>query len=309
MPTPFRPMLAASLLPPNAEHTDENILSAMSKLHYPVMVTTKKDGIRAVRANGSLLSRRLKKIPNTFLRKRASMVLPGGYDMELWAKDLSYCQIESIVMSKVHSVELNLQFHVLDTFKIEDATYEQRVWHIQKDVKGWSECPFEFECPTYIWGADALMAVFLKSEEDGAEGICFRTPDSPYKYGRSTLKEQYLVKLSRYVRTELTVVGFKEQVENANPESFDSRGLMDRSSMKDFQVPKNTLGAFVCKDKDGGEVDVGTGVGLTDVIRKQIWSNREAYVGKTIVVKHKPVGMKDKLRHPIYMGWRKEEDI
>ena len=59
-----RPMLAASLLPPSVDHSDENILAAMAKLRYPVLATIKKDGIRALRMNGTLLSRTLKPIPN-----------------------------------------------------------------------------------------------------------------------------------------------------------------------------------------------------------------------------------------------------
>ena len=219
MTTFKRPMLAASLLPSGVEHTDENILSAMQRLKYPVLVTIKKDGIRAIRLNRTLLSRTLKQIPNKSICERAAK-LPGGYDMELWNPVLTYDEVESIVMSREHPRSSEIQFHILDSCAYDNATYEQRCWNILKDVSCWSVCPFEFTFPAWFDKPDLLFAWFRLAEIDGHEGICFRTPDSPYKQGRSTLREQYLVKLCRYLREEVTVVGLVEQMENCNRTRF-----------------------------------------------------------------------------------------
>jgi len=134
----------------------------------------------------------------------------------------------------------------------------------------------------------------------------FRLNDSPYKQGRSTLKEQYLVKLARFSRTELTIVGFEEQQENGNPDLHNAVGYMKRQTCADGMVGKNTLGAFICTDDKGQRVKVGTGVGLTDKLRKEIWDNRDCYANKQITVKFKSHGMKDVLRHPIFVGFREQ---
>jgi len=309
----FCPMSAASLLPPNVEHTDDNILEAMSCLRYPVLCSTKLDGIRAIRANGTLLSKRLKPIPNKSIRDR-SMVLPGGYDMELYNPFLSYSGIESIVMSRKHKDSDLIQFHVLDNFSLEKITYEQRIRSINKDVGCWHEPPFIFEHPIYIFTPQVLLSRLLTIEASGGEGICFRDPNGLYTQkgtvdNRSTLKEQTLVKFARYLRTELLIIGFEEQMENVNPTNHNALGAMDRSSHQDNMIPKNTLGAFICQHPDGYTVNVGTGVGLTNQLRKRIWMNQDKYLGKFIVGKHKPVGQKDKLRHPIFMGFRNGIDI
>lgn len=298
--TPFkRPMLAAPLLPPTVEHTDENILAAMSRLQYPVLATLKIDGVRALRMNGSLLSRTLKPIPNRALREM-SLALSGGMDMELYNPDMSYNEIQSIVMSETHMNTDTIQFHVLDWYG-KDTTYNQRIYDAYEACKDIPVARCEY--PSTCHNAKELFEFLLRFEGHG-EGICFRTPDSPYKQGRSTLREQYLVKLARFSRTELTIVGFEEQQENGNPDLYNGVGYMKRQTCADGMIGKNTLGAFICTDSKGQRVKVGSGVGLTDKLRKEIWDNRDCYANKQITVKHKPHGQKDVLRHPIFVGFR-----
>jgi len=304
-------MLAAPLLPAHAEHTDANILSAMKTLRYPVYATVKMDGIRALRLNGTLLSRTLKEIPNKSIRKR-SLKLPGGFDMELCAEGLRYDEVESIVMSKKHNDSHKIQFYILDWYGILDQHGVEANYRIrQQQIDGWigsfgsrmDGMPVCFYiCNDYL----SLFEFFLESERRGDEGICFRTPDSPYKFGRSTLREQWLIKLCRYHRTECVITGFEEQMENDNAEEYNSVGKMDRSSCKDNLIPKDTLGAFIVTHNLWGTMRVGTGVGLTDKLRKEIWENRDRYHGKVITVKFKPHGSKDKPRSPIYVGFRKD---
>lgn len=293
-------MLAAPLLPPSVEHTDENILAAMSKLRYPVLATLKIDGVRALRMNSSLLSRTLKPIPNRALREM-SLALPGGMDMELYNHGMTYNEIQSIVMSETHMNTNTIQFHVLDWYG-KDGGYKDRMFAVFEQYK--LQPTFHLYYPTTIHNADELFNYLTNSELEQCEGICFRTPDSPYKQGRSTLREQYLVKLARFVQTELTIIGFEEQQENGNPDLYNGVGYMKRQTCADGMIGKNTLGAFICTDSSGARVKVGTGVGLTDKLRKEIWSNRDCYAGQQITVKFKSHGMKDVLRHPIFVGFR-----
>jgi len=302
-----KPMLAASLLKPSDKHDDATILAAMRKLRYPVLATLKKDGIRAIKL-GDLASRTIKKIPNLSISAR-SIVLPYGYDMELWNPELPYDQIESIVMSANHIDSDLIQFHVLDNFNFDSATYEQRLWQIRKDMQCHLNCPFWNEMPSTCNNANELMEMFLKFETQEGEGICFRTPMSPYKQGRSTLREQYLVKLARYIRSECTVIGFEEQMYNGNPDRRNALGKMNRSSAVANLTGKCTLGAFLVRYENGIEGRVGTGVGLTDVRRAEIWAKREEWLGQRIVIKHKPHGQKIKPRSPIWLGKRSEIDL
>jgi len=309
MTTFKRPMLAAALLSPSDPHTDESIYAAMQKLKYPVLVSTKKDGIRALRLkhNGvdSLLSRTLKPIPNHSIRER-SLVMPSGFDMELWNPSLSYDEVQSIVMSAEHPDSDLIEFHVLDWI-LDVGYYDRQTLLDDWFVDYGDEMTDVLMKPAILaLNADNLFTYFTQSENEGQEGICFRTPDSPYKQGRSTLKEQYLIKLCRNLRSEVTIVGFMEQMENGNAEDRNTVGMMDRSSHQVNMFPKDTLGAFVVVDNKNRHFNVGTGVGLTDKLRKHIWMNAKQFLGKQITIKYKPHGEKDLPRSPIFVGFRED---
>jgi len=81
---------------------------------------------------------------------------------------------------------------------------------------------------------------------------------------------------------------------------------MDRSKSIEGMIPKNTLGAFTVKNIHGVTFDVGNGQGLTEALRQVIWNHRDVYLGKTIIVKSKAHGVKNKPRSPIYWGQREE---
>lgn len=297
------PILACPLLSPKKETTDENIMAAMKLLSYPVGVTLKKDGIRALRLNGSLLSRTFKKIPNKKIRE-ASLVMPSGFDMELWNKDLPYYKIESIVMSREHDDWEKIQFHVLDWFG-ETIGYRSRMECIMKTMELVGNDKIKFAPPIVCENAEQLFSFFLAVEQECGEGICFRTLNSPYKQGRSTLREQYLVKLCRFLVEEAVIVGFEEQMANCNPVSYNAVGKMDRASDQHNMVGKNTLGVLVVNYKEE-QLRIGTGLGLDDKLRKKIWENKEKYLGKTITFKYKPHGQKTLPKSPVFQGFREE---
>lgn len=303
--TPFlKPMLASSLMPPGIEHTDELILKEMKKLTFPVIATLKLDGIRALKTT-DLVSRTFKMIPNESIRCRAMKFRPG-FDMELYATGLSYDEVESIVMSEEHERSDEIQFHLLDIYSMTNTGYYGRVMKMLEweGRSGWEDVVFP--AMEYIYTPEDLLTFFLKCEKEEGEGICFRRPDSEYKQGRSTLKEQFLVKLARYVRSEVRIVAFEEQFHNTNAQKRNAVDKMDRSKCAGGMVGKGTLGAFICMTEDGKPVRVGTGVGLTDVVRQQVWDNRPAWHGKYITIKSKPHGTKVAPRSPIYVGRREE---
>jgi DNA ligase-1 len=300
-----KPILACSLLKPSDPHTDFFIYERMKTLQYPVLATLKKDGIRAIKL-GDLASRTLKKIPNLSISER-SKKLPYGFDMELWSHSLTYDQIESIVMSKVHKDSHLIQFHVLDWWTPIYIPYIERIHCAAHESNSINDCFVEE--PIVCNSAGELLEQFLRIESEEGEGICFRTPYSPYKQGRSTLREQYLIKLTRYVWEDATIIGFEEQMLNTNPEKINFVGLTKRPSFKAGMVGKGILGAFLVKDANGLEFRIGTGVGLTDKKRAEIWDKREEWLNTTIVYKSKGHGVKIKPRCPIFVGKRNEIDI
>lgn len=303
----YEPMLAASLLPSDVVHTDETIYAAMQKLKYPVWATLKKDGVRAIRLDGTLKSRTRKLIPNRIIRER-SLVMPGGFDVELWNPSLEFNDISGIVRTECGTIEdaNKIEFHVLDIFSGE--LYSMRMNDVRIRMRDMLSY-VQFQMPYQAGNADQLFHYFNEVEQQDGEGICFRTLNSPYKQGRSTLKEQYLVKYSRFIYEEAIIVGFEEQMENGNPEKRNATGKMKRQTCAENMRPKNTLGALWVSPliegaylKDIKQFKVATG--FNDRQRKEIWLNRSKYLGQQITYKHKPHGRLNKPRSPIFHGFR-----
>jgi ATP-dependent DNA ligase len=256
--------------------------------------------------------------------------------MELFCQELPYNQIESIVMSDEHPDSHKINFYLLDIFAPD--CYSKRLQLIESIYRQNILIGAKLPRTQYCQDADSLFAFFRSIEEEQGEGICFRLGDSPYKEGRSTLDEQYLVKLSRYVRAEAKIIGFTEQLYNGNKKRVSALGLTERSDRGVHMFNKGTLGSFivqsenpcircdgygelisvnpppyiVCPDCKGTKrmtFSIGTGVGLTEALRQKIWDNQSEYFRKIITYKCKQHGRKIKPRHPTMVGFRNERDI
>jgi DNA ligase 1 len=285
----FKPMLAATL---TSSCEDEVIKEAMSKLRYPVIVSEKLDGIRAFNhPELGLVSRTLKPIPNKYLRSIAKEI-PFGMDCELYSPDFTFQEITSSVMSEYSYIGGSIRFYVLDDF-LSRHNYVSRILQNYKFMHQLVEFPQTI----YVNNANQLWSYYDYFAYTNKEGICFRTPDSPYKFGRSTLKEQYLVKLACAKIGIADVVGFVEKMINLAPANKSNLGLSQRKTGK--LLPANTLGALVVR-ADGVEFNIGTG--FDDNLRKEIWDNKVMWIGRAIKYQSKTVGTKDKPRTPVYKG-------
>lgn len=311
----YEPLLAAPLLPPNVVHSDSTILEAMSHLRYPVWATLKKDGVRAIRLDGTLKSRTRKLIPNRLICER-SLIMPGGFDVELWNPTIEFNDISGIVRTQESTQkEANsIEFHVLDCFS--SNHYNERMFNIKNIMKDMPSY-VKFDEGEHCYNPKDLFNLLLKYEQEKGEGICFRTLLSPYPQkhpaqNRSTLKEQYLVKYSRMIYDEAIIVGFEEQMENGNPEKRNATGKMKRQTNQNNMYPKGTLGALVvtqdiCPAQAIGVSTAKTfrvAAGFTDRLRQEIWNHKDRYWGQQITFKHKPHGRLNKPRSPIFHGFR-----
>lgn len=289
----FRPIRACEL----TDSADENeIFESMKALRYPVIVTEKVDGIRALKFSNGLFSKYLKLIRSRQLQE-ASKDLPKGMDMELWSPNLKFQSIVSAVMSQYSPLAEEIRFVLLDDFT-SDKGYMQRLESIRKIDH------HRIKHIDWHWALDAkeLMFWYKQYTEDGKEGIVFRTPTSPYKQGDCTLREQYCVKLAAIKTSEASIVGFIELETNTNTASSDARGYTQRSSAKSGMIKMGTLGALIVKDVCFGEFRIGTG--FTEMQRKVIWNNQDKYLGRIVSYSYKPYGVKDKPRAPVYRGIR-----
>lgn len=288
----FKPTLAV-----NAE---------LSKIVYPVFASPKLDGIRCSIVNGRALSRTLKDIPNHHIRTTLSRPEFEGLDGELiigepTAKD---CYNQSVSGVMRHEGVPNFTYHVFDDHSNPQATYRFRCSSLVEEafpvyIKVLPQATIVCECDMLEYEAECV--------ELGYEGIILRSPEAPYKFGRSTVKEGYLLKVKRFEDAEATIIGFEEEMFNGNEAQTNELGRTKRSTARAGLVGKGTLGAFLVRSADGVEFSVGTG--LTALQRDTFWARQDDYLGKLVKYKFFPVGVKVAPRHPVFLGFRHEGDV
>lgn len=288
-----RPLLAATL---------DNVKT----LKFPVLVTPKLDGIRVLKVDGKAVTRKFKPIPNTHIRELLEKHLPDGIDGELMTSG-TFNDIQSKVMSFDGQPEFT--FYAFDYVSTE-LTEPYRV-RVQKlfDIIQKQNTPFRVVVlyPELVENENELLKYEAKCLQKGFEGVMIRNPLGKYKCGRSTPKEQILMKLKRFLDAEARVVGFEEKMHNDNKQERDQFGLSKRSSKKDGLQPADTLGSLIVEDVKTG-VKFGIGSGFDDTLKKEIWTQQNKYINKLVKYKYQSVGAKDAPRFPVFLGFRSELD-
>jgi DNA ligase-1 len=113
--------------------------------------------------------------------------------------------------------------------------------------------------------------------------------------------------VKRFVDDEAVLVDVLEKQHNQNEATQDAFGRTKRSTCQDGKVGAGTAGTLIVRNADGLEFGVGTG--LDDALRAQIWANVDAYKGQLVKFKYFPVGVKEKPRHPVFLGFRNPDDL
>lgn len=287
-----RPMLAAKT--PNPIE--------LQGLRFPVLATPKLDGIRCLKVGGVAVSRTFKRIPNEWTAKRIEATLPDGVDGELMLPCRLYNPIQSAFMSR-SGTPLEMEYWIFDyVYSALETPYWNRIGSYHDgDHPSWVRTVMPKMCNSL----EELLTFEQHCISDGFEGIVFRTPDSPYKCGRSTLKQQWMVKLKRFEDAEGLIIGCSEMMHNRNDPTHDQFGLTERSSHQENLEPAGMLGTLLLDTKDFGVIEVGTGFTMEQ--RRVFWQQQSQLTGRYATYKYFKVGMKEKPRHPVFKAIR--EDI
>jgi len=284
-------------------------VGAIADIKYPVWATPKLDGIRCLKIDGKAVSRSFKPIPNQHSREMVEKHFPDGVDGELMVENTTFQEVTHAVMSE--DGKPSVVYYIFDYVKGNlDVPYLQRtkdLYTMSLKITAPAES-YRLILPVPINNEKELLAFEKQCLADGYEGIMLRTPNSPYKCGRSSEKEGYLLKLKRFEDAEAEIVGFEERMHNANEAKKDAFGRTERSSHQENMVPTGALGAFLVKSKEfSNQFSVGTG--LTEEQRVSLWKVRNTLKGKLLKFKFQPYGVKDVPRFPVFVGLRDERDI
>ena len=294
----------------------------MSTLRFPVLATPKLDGIRCLKINGRAVSRSFKPISNSFIRAWIETHLPDGVDGELIVKGVSFCEVAGHVGRE--SGQPNFTFMVFD-FVMEsvDVAYEHRMRDLGKlaaeigaamrEARDDGQVVldhFEPVLPVEIKTVAELEAFEQKCIAEGYEGVMVRTPDSPYKCGRSTEREGWLLKIKRFEDAEAVVLDTYEGLTNNNPAEKDAFGRTKRSSSMENKIGRGELGGFIVRHAATGvEFRLGYNHVLGGIDRVVLWQQRHMLPGKLIKFMHQPSGAKEAPRFPKFIGFRETWDL
>lgn len=281
----------------------------LSSLVWPVMVSPKIDGIRCyIHPELGPVSRTFKPIPNDYVRAQlAQHKWLHGMDGELVCvngagETLPFNTIQSRLMSK-HG-EPAFKYLVFDMVATDpNLPYRERYTHMTYHL--YVNRAFDHNISpiyhTQVDDVDAFLEMHALNLSLGHEGTMIRSMAGPYKSGRSTKKQGWLLKYKEWQDAEGTVIGFEELLHNDNPQERDSFDHAKRSSHKDNLRPAGTLGALILNTA-WGELRIGTGFDAS--YRQQIWDNQADYLGGTVTFKFQSHGMQDKPRFPVFKGFR-----
>lgn len=291
-------------------------------LSYPLLATPKLDGIRCLVINGKAVSRTFKPIPNDHIRTQIEWAAKrnafqgGEVDGEILVRNRTFNELSG----DVRRVEFKPDFYFAIFDKVTPSAagtdgglsepYSERM----RRLAMLSLPDFCVKVlPVTLANLAELQAYEEKCVAEGYEGIMLRSLGSPYKTGRSSTNEGYLLKVKRFEDGEAVLLAVEEMMENKNVATRDAFGRTERSSHKENMVPKGTMGKLLVRGvgdaHDGVTFEIGTG--FDAATRNWIWQNRKMLVAAKAIIKfkHQPSGADVKPRFPVFLGFRDKWDM
>jgi DNA ligase-1 len=290
MPQIRKPLLAGNF--------DEN------KAKFPYIASPKIDGIRFLMVNGVAVSRTFKPIRNNYIQRVLSETLTDGVDGEITVGD-TFQSSSSGVMSIEGEPDFKVWlFDYVDPDQEDILPYYIRILNFPTFPNTWQ---YKLLAGVTVNNQEELDSYEIICLEDGYEGVMLRDPFGTYKFGRSTVRDNILLKVKRFLDDEAVLIDIEEKMHNENEAQKDAFGRTKRSSSIAGLVGANTAGTLIVKNKEGQVFGVGSG--LNDLMRDEIWNNKEKYLGRLIKYKYFPQGVKDLPRHPVFLGFRDSDDL
>lgn len=282
------------------------------KARFPYLASPKIDGIRFLMVNGQAVSRTFKPIRNQHIQKLLSKHLPDGIDGELTCGDTFQSSTSGIMRIEGTPDFKAWIFDYVDPNSDSVLPFADRYDQLGDVIYYNNQAepiPFKYTVlgQQVIHNIDHLNKYEEFCLEEGYEGVMLRDPQGTYKFGRSTVRENILLKVKRFEDAEATVIRIDEKMSNQNTAEKDNFGRTKRSSCLDGMVPMETTGALFVRNSDGLEFSIGSG--LNDEMRDEIWKNKSDYIGRIVKYKFFPQGVKDLPRHPVFLGFRDPDDM
>lgn len=311
----FKPLLA-----PN-EQIDLNELS------YPLLASSKMDGIRCIFYKGQILSRSLKQIQNKQLREKFEPIRKYSeevdviLDGEIYSPELTFQEITSYVMTqdfedkksikkfgKVLTIPEHLKFYCFDCLHPESLNISFKDRFINAGLVT-DQFPNIMKLVNHeiINDKTDILEYFEESIRNGFEGLILRDPKGKYKCGRGTIKEGIIYKLKPFRTFDAQIIDVEQSTEvNKDAEKkINELGRSVTSKKKGDRHLINKASAFWV-EYEGKPLKVV--LAMTDEEKVAVWANRANLIGKWVEYKGMTIGAKDVPRHPVFLRYRQDKE-
>jgi len=301
-----------------------------SGLYFPLITSTKIDGVFTLIQNGKALARSLKPHENKYITELYSNPLFEGLRGELIAGDDPTA--EGLVR-ETSSVTRRIEGQPETTFWVFDYVTEESKdlpYYIRlekaKDIVSDLLCIHgytNFQIVPNDWCRSLEDYQFYKNDamRQGYEGLIVRDPDLPHKEGRSSTKKIHLWRWKPWIDAEIKVTGLTEGQTNQNVATTNELGRTKRSTHKENMQPNGLVGSIqgtLLEDlvdcfgkviqKKGDEVTISPGE-LTAKERKFYFENPQEIIDKIVKFKYFAYGLKDTGRFMSFVCIRSERDM
>jgi len=290
-----------------------------SDILFPKLASIKLDGIRALVKSSTMFSSKMHILKNTNLQKFVDFL--NGYpewifDGELYSHGDAFSSHQS-VLSYSNPLPENMCFYIFDMVSVEAWNNGEGYDAFEARYK--NLLLLKPRAPEFIKVVEQVLVndvndvkkMFDKAVKAGYEGLMLRDPQSPYKHGRSTKRQNYLLKLKKWIDYDAKIISVEELkgIKDGIPRDRTPTGRLKPVYKKAHLEGKGTFGHFVVEldpeqFEPGTTMIIGSWKGLTRELRDEIWGDPDKYIGEWIRFKGQHCGVKDRPRIPKEVEFR-----
>lgn len=247
----------------------------------------KVDGIRGRIENGLVMTRKDKPVPSLYIHELAAQLkIPEGFEFEMISGspfNEPFKRTVSAVMTKGDDPRY-ISFYFFD--RISEKTFGERI----KEVTKWVEEKVDEDnmfilnlLPSKVcYTIKEIDDYYAQALEEGAEGIVIKRMDAHYKFGRSTPKQQEMIK--------------RKGIE-------DATGIIrDIIPQQSDDPNRQDVAGSILVEGDCGLFNIGTGFTFEE--GSFLLKNKDRIIGTKVDYSYMGYGTDQKPRHPRYRGLR-----
>lgn len=243
---------------------------------YPLMASAKFDGVRAVITPDGIYSRNWKRFNSELeqyfedaiaeARKNNSII-----DGEIYSRNLRFDQLISNIRG--NDINESIRFYAFDSCTLDEWNNQTtKPFKVRYDetVRRYRHLNRVAPVVQYqINNDNDLEILFGQSIDQGFEGLIMRNPESQYKNGRATMRQNIIYKLKQWVTIDSKIVGFKQMMKGGKRTA--------------------KIGSFLLRSSDGIEYAAKPAAGLT---LDDTWCKRDQYLGGYVECRFMKHGVK-----------------